>query len=263
MISGRVWPGFARWFAHRAERRLASRFDRVRIAGLDRLRAAAQQGPVIAVANHSAWWDGVLALWLSRRVLDLDAHAMMDADNLVRHPYFARVGAFGFRRGSRRDGAAALRRAAELLCGPRRCVWIFPQGEERPWHEPLTFLPGAARLCRLAPSAAVVPIAFGYSFGATEGPDAWIAIGSPLPRTTTAAIHDAVQAERERILGGIEGREPFPVYLETVRGHGLATRVLAWISRIGLDVDATALPQEQRALAPDHAAGHGRSQPSE
>jgi 1-acyl-sn-glycerol-3-phosphate acyltransferase len=254
VIAASVRPRFARWFAHRAERRLASRFDRVRISGLSHLRSAARTSPVLAIANHSAWWDGVLALWLSRAVLDLDAYAMMDADNLLRHPYFARVGAFGVHRGSRRDGAAALRYAADLLRSPGRCVWVFPQGEERPWHERLVFRPGVARLSRLAPSAAIVPIAFGYSFGATEGPDAWIAIGQPVASTVSAAIQDAVEAERNRILRGIEGREPFEDRLTAKHELALAERMLAWISGIGLRDDAPTLAHDQRALAPTHAA---------
>jgi 1-acyl-sn-glycerol-3-phosphate acyltransferase len=187
-------------------------------------------------------------------VLDLDAYAMMDADNLLRHPYFARVGAFGVHRGSRRDGAASLRYAADLLRSPGRCVWIFPQGEERPWHERLVFRPGVARLSRLAPSAAIVPIAFGYSFGATEGPDAWIAIGRPVASTSSAAIRDAVDAERDRILRGMEGREPFVDRLTTEHAPALAERMLAWISAIGLRDDAPTPADDQRALPPTHAA---------
>lgn len=261
MIPASVRPRFARWFAHRAGRRIALRFDRVRVSGLPHLRTAARTSPVLAVANHSAWWDGVLALWLSRAVLDLDAYAMMDAENLLRHAYFARVGAFGVHRGSRRDGAAALRYAADLLRTPGRCVWIFPQGEERPWHERLVFRPGVARLTRLVPSVAIVPIAFGYSFGATEGPDAWIAIGQPVASTSSTAIQGAVEAERDRILRGIAGREPFDDQLTTEHEPALAERMLAWISRIGLRDDAPTLAHDQRALAPTHAAHERGTQP--
>ena len=93
--------------------------------------------------------------------------------------------------------------ARRLLNSPGRLVWVFPQGSERPVHEPLDFFPGAARIAELA-DAAVVPIAFRYVFSASPKPRALAAIGDPLPperdrARAVAAQQEAVTAQLRRV----------------------------------------------------------------
>jgi 1-acyl-sn-glycerol-3-phosphate acyltransferase len=201
MIVPRRSPAFAALFARHARGRIARSFDRLVVRGLSAAHEVAARAPVLVVANHTAWWDPLLALHLSQAI-GVEAYAMMDAANLRALPFFAWVGAFGVELSEPRDGARAIRFAARLLDRPRRAVWIFPQGAERPITErPLVFRAGSERIARLAPHARVLPIALRYEHGKTERPWAWVSIGTPL--APGAAHATAVEAELDAIDGAI------------------------------------------------------------
>jgi 1-acyl-sn-glycerol-3-phosphate acyltransferase len=173
---------FSRFFAGHAQKRLGRTFGRVLVGGLDEAKKSLAEGPILVVANHSTWWDALVALVVSELWLGADAHALMDAKNLRRVPFFGRVGAFGVDLDDPADGARALRHAARLLDRPGRLVWIFPEGRERSPYEPLTsdrLMPGSAQIARLAKKATLVPIGLRYVFGEAEAPDLFIAIGAP------------------------------------------------------------------------------------
>jgi 1-acyl-sn-glycerol-3-phosphate acyltransferase len=180
MIAARKLRLFDWWFSRVAKGRIHDRFD-VLVSGLERARSVAAEGPVLFVVNHTAWWDALVILHLSRHVLGVDAYAMMDAKNLRAMPFFGLVGAFGVDLEDPRDGASSIRYAARLLDGARRVVWIFPQGRERPINErPLGFRQGSAAVARVAHRARVVPVALRYEQGERERPELLIAFGEPL-----------------------------------------------------------------------------------
>ena len=177
--SKRRW--FDRWFTATARRRLRRAFGSLRVEGLEATRSLVQRGPVVFVANHTAWWDPLVALHLSNDLLEVDAYALMDARNLRRLRFLGLVGGFGFELQSRTDGARAIRYGASLLDRPRRAVWVFPQGAERPAHEPLVFAPGAARMAELGRNIRVVPVGLAYVHGSRERPELLVSLGPVLP----------------------------------------------------------------------------------
>ena len=197
MIPARKSRWFSAWFSRHCEGRLRRSFEQVRVHGLERLAEAGAKGSVLLVSNHTAWWDPLVAIWLTQRLLQLDSFAMMDAKNLRRLPFFAKVGAFGVDLDDPLDRSRVLRHAAKLLRRERTLVWIFAQGDERPVTEPLAFRPGTTILARLAPRAQVVPLALRYEMGKTERPVALISIGEPI--AAGCAHEDAVAAELARI----------------------------------------------------------------
>jgi 1-acyl-sn-glycerol-3-phosphate acyltransferase len=200
----------ARWWARREIRRT---LDGLRVAGLAPVRQLTARQPVILAATHVAFWD-VFVLVALDEALGTEGYALMDAENLCRIPFFARLGAIPVQRGSPRAG---LRAAASLLDQPGRAVWIFPQGGHRPPHlRPLAFLPGVRLLSRLTPGAAVVPVGLQYAFGQSEGPVAYASFGEPLPAEAVAAddgvpkLEEAVEFELARIDRLLAGApEPF------------------------------------------------------
>ncbi len=273
MIPSRRWPGFTRWFAARAESRMRRIFCRVMIAGLDDVSAAARLAPTLWVANHTSWWDPLVAIVLGVRA-GLDVHAMMAAENLERLPFFGLVGAFGVRRGDRRDGAAATRYAASLLDRPRRAVWIFPQGESRPAFEPLQFHGGATSIHAVASGAVIVPVGLRYVLRDDPRPELWIALGTPrtgLPRGTqgTATLTQDVAACLLRIDTALaeSATADFVALLPTApEVEGWTTRLLAgfarWIVRLrGRRLEAAVGGDPQRAIGPADLAGGEHPQP--
>lgn len=219
-------------------------FGTVRIRGLEELRAATREGPVLVVSNHTSWWDPLVAIVLCARVLEIDAYALMDAKNLRRLPFFAHVGAFGVDLDDRADGARAIRYAARLLDAAGRVVWVFPQGRERPVTvRPLGFEPGAAAIARVARRARTVPIALRYEFAGRERPDLWIAIGAPVAAERDvgrgrARQEEAVAAELHAIDGALlAGSAPDFAFWHEARASrlgALAERLLAWWTARGV-----------------------------
>ena len=195
---------FARWFAWSAERRIRSTFASVRIRGLESLAARVAKEPVIVVSNHTSWWDALIVLQVCTRVLRIDAYAMMDANNLRKLPFFARVGAFGVDLSDPRDGARAIRYAAKLLDRQSRLVWIFAQGRETPvTARPLAFRGGSAEIARVA-RRTVVPAALRYEHGALPEPTVYLAFGDAiLPDRDVRAGARAHEAAVEGELGRI------------------------------------------------------------
>ena len=210
MIEAVRWRPFLRWFGRHATGRIRSTFGAVHVHGLDRLRHHAEEAPLLVIANHTAWWDALIALWLSETELaGVAAFGMMDAENLRRLRFFRWLGAFGVDRTSRRDGALATRYAVELLRRRGHALWLFPQGQERPAHVPLRFEPGAAGIAKRARFARVIPVAFAYVFEGDEKPQVYVSIGEAMSfedGADRAAQERAVDGERQRIARQLETR---------------------------------------------------------
>lgn len=211
MIPARKRRLFNAWFAGHARGRVRATFGATLVHGLERTRALCAEAPVLLVANHTAWWDPLVALHVAQHLLGVDGYAMMDAKNLRRLPFFALVGAFGVDLDRPADGAAAIKYTARLLDRPGRAVWIFPQGRERPITErPLAFRPGSAEIARVARRSRAVPVGLRYEFGRDERPSLYISMGEALPverdMNKARAAHElAVEAELQRIERAVRG----------------------------------------------------------
>lgn len=178
----RVWlRGFAGWYVRW---RAGASLDGVWVSGLDDARAAVARGPVIFTANHVSWWDGLLML-LVDAALDVDGRVIVLGDSVQRMPFLRWIGAIPL--APEVGGAAALAIAARHLDGPRRVVWIFPQGRQRPTGvRPLGFARGMELLVRRS-GATVVPVALDYPFRSVHVPAAVISFGAPLPQEAKSA----------------------------------------------------------------------------
>ncbi len=246
MIPAAKTPLFNRWFSRHAERRIRAHFAGVHVAGKGELVRALEAGPALVVLNHTSWWDTLWIIALSQRVLGADAYALMDAGNLRRLPFFAKVGAIGVDRERPQDGAKVVRYAARLLDGPGKLLFVFPQGEERASTlRPLGFEGGAAAIARIAKQATVLPMALRYEHGAGPRPTLYTAIGAPIARheevaSARLAQERAVTALLERIdarLVSGEGAEAFEVLWPWApsRWEAWAERALARLTRGALE----------------------------
>jgi 1-acyl-sn-glycerol-3-phosphate acyltransferase len=233
-------PFFEAWFGRHVASRLRASFASFRLAGADHVRRAVSERPVLLVANHTSFWDPLVGFHLSR-FFALDGHAMMDAKNLRRLPFFAKIGAFGVDLDEPRDGARALRYAARLLDRPGRMVLVFPQGRERPiTARPLDFRPGSGELSRLCRRAATIPYAVRYEMGADEKPVIWAKIQPELPAfrradearaAQEASVTEALDAIDRTLITG-DDEDAFTPLFSTPRAvDSLATQALAFLTR--------------------------------
>jgi len=205
VIPARKRALFNRIFVAYARSLLRGHFRAVRVQGLDHAAAALARGPVVFVANHTAWWDSIVLMWLSnypfRQAGPSSGYAMMDARNLRRLTFFRSLGVFGVELSSAEDRAAVVDYAAGLLTEPGVNVWIFPQGAERPITEPLSFRAGAARIAHQA-GAVVVPMSIRYEHGRHDKPTAYIVFGEPL--TPVDGAEQDVAAQEQAVRQGLE-----------------------------------------------------------
>jgi len=223
MIRARRVNWFNAWFSGHARSRIRKTFGEVRVRGLEAAKASALESPLLIVSNHTSWWDPLVAIHVTNHMLEKVGHAMMDAKNLKRLPFFAMVGAFGVDLTNPADGAAAIRYAARLLDTPKNSVWVFPQGAERPISErPLGFRPGSGEVARVAKKARVLPIGIFYEFGGVERPTLWISFGETIQSgrdTVKNRVEQeaAVTGELDRIDRALRGDrvDDFATYWKT------------------------------------------------
>jgi 1-acyl-sn-glycerol-3-phosphate acyltransferase len=191
-------PLFNRVFAAYARRKLRLMFHEVRFLGYERAVPTFREQPVLAVSNHSSWWDPLILIWVANfripQDTPCDGYALMDAKNLRRVPFFRRMGVFGVDLDDPTDRAAALTYSGALLDRPGRLVWLFPQGAERPLTEPLRFHRGAAVIAHRV-GISVLPVGIRPEFGRHDRPVLWMAFGPPLPPGDGGAADVAAQEQ--------------------------------------------------------------------
>jgi len=178
MIPARKSAWFERVFAAYNRNLIARRFEGLRVAGLERLRERPRELPLVLYANHSSWWDGLIAFQIGR-ACRLDQYAMMEEKQLRAYPLFRRIGAFSVVRERARAAAQSVDYAAGLLRGTPRALWIFPQGETLPNDtRPLKFFGGVAHVIKRAGVADAAPVAMRYEFLDDFKPEAFARIGT-------------------------------------------------------------------------------------
>lgn len=198
LLPPRKHPLLERVYAWYGRRLLRAAFARVRIGG-----APWPAGePSIALVNHSAWWDPILALFLSHDLFRRDGYGIMEGEQLERYPFFRRIGCFGITGTTLADARSLAALSAGLLrAGSRRTLWIFPQGALLPSRAPLRFRTGAARIALAVPHAAVVPVAVRYEPGRGQRPELLVRVGDVL------AARPASAAELTRAFEAAMARE--------------------------------------------------------
>ena len=193
LIEARKTPWLERAYARYARRLLGRSFARIWVGGAP---WPAGDGPTIGFLNHSAWWDPILAFHLSHDLFRRDGYGLMQGAQLVRFPFFRRIGCFGVTDSGVEDArGVALYAARTLRGGAGRTLWIFPQGELLPDRVPLRFRSGVARFARAVPEAPLVPVAVRYVFRNEQYPHCFVRVGEPLRH-----------GESARAAGGREAR---------------------------------------------------------
>lgn len=170
-----VW--FEKIFAVYNRNLLKRRFHSFNISSLESL---SQNKPQIIYANHSSWWDGLIAFEISR-LTESDSFVMMEEKHLRKLFLFRRLGAFSVVRENPRQAIESINYAVELLKeNPKRTLWIFPQGEILPNDvRPLNFYRGLARIVEKVGDCSIVPCAMRFEFLGEFKPEVFVKIGEP------------------------------------------------------------------------------------
>jgi 1-acyl-sn-glycerol-3-phosphate acyltransferase len=157
-------------------------------------------GARLVYANHTNWWDGFVVHQLCQAA-GWDAYCLMEEQNLQRYRFLARLGAFSIRPGEAASSLESLRYARELLRRPRAAVFIFPEGELRPFGVfPLALERGVELLARVT-HAECLPVAVRYAFFEHERPDVLLEVGTPHPPGPLSLFQSNLEALTRRVAG--------------------------------------------------------------
>jgi len=175
MLEAKKSQWFERIFKIYNRNLLKRHFHSFRVLGLDNF---IKVNSSIIYANHSSWWDGLVAFEISK-VLRADSFILMEEKQLRNLFLFRKLGAFSVVRENPRQAVKSLNYAVNLLKEkPSRTLWIFPQGEILPNDlRPLHFYNGLARIIERVQDCSAVPLTIRYEFLKEYKPEIFVKIG--------------------------------------------------------------------------------------
>lgn len=219
-------------------------------------------GPLIVLANHPSWWDGIAFMLLPVRFFpERELYIPMEAAALAKYRFMRRLGVFGIEPGPR-GAVAFLRTARAVLAHPGAMLWMNAPGRFQDVRDrPVGIAPGVTRLPEIAPDATVLPLALEYVLWTEQRPEMLAAFGTPIAAADLLAldrdarearIRDALTATMDRLAEDAIARDP--ARFETVtRGregmggiYDLWRRAVAWM--------------RGRRFEPRHVAGTGSAE---
>ncbi|HXG83218.1 MAG TPA: lysophospholipid acyltransferase family protein [Pyrinomonadaceae bacterium] len=150
----------------------------MRISALKEIAGRSSGAPLIIYANHSSWWDGLVAFEISRKC-KLSSFIMMEERQLKKLFLFRKLGAFSVVKEIPREAVESINYAAQILKKDfRRALWIFPQGEILPNDlRPVRFFNGISRIIEKTGNVQVLPVAVKYEFLENFKPEIFIKVG--------------------------------------------------------------------------------------
>lgn len=232
------------WFRWIVRRNFAREFHAVRLQGLDRLDGL--DGPLLVYANHSGWWDPMVAFLLGGELLGRRRHyAPMDAAALKKYRILSWLGVFPVEVSSSR-GAVRFLRTGEAILRGGGVLWVTPQGRFSDVRErPIAFKPGMAALAARIPGCAVLPMAIEYVFWDERTPEVLLQLGEPVRvgvGETTEALETRLKMALSSVMEDLKvramSRDARRFERILVRGrvgvggfYGAGKRVKAWLTR--------------------------------
>ncbi len=159
--------------------------------------------PVLYLANHSSWWDGMIIFLLTEKASELDHYMMMEEKQLKQYAFFRKLGAFPVHKEKLKSVKQALMTAKENMKAGG-AVWLFPQGKIM--HQdtrPLELEGGASFLVRQFEQVVIKPVTLQYTFNQFQKPtvsvvfgeDALVSGGSFRSKEVTRMLGDLLETQ--------------------------------------------------------------------
>lgn len=197
MLKAKKSYRFEKLFAFYNRNLLKRKFAALKVSNAQSLKQLNQNQPLIIYANHSSWWDGLVAFQISH-FAKLDSYIMMEEKNLRRFFLFRRLGAFSVAREKPREALKSIEYSIDLLRKrPVKTLWIFPQGEILPNdRRPIIFYNGISKIASKIENCSILPLAFRYEFTNEFKPEIFVKIGKAENTKTTTKYEIKKQADR-------------------------------------------------------------------
>lgn len=238
----RRWDWMFRGFQRYATRYVRKHFHAVRISKTSHPLPPGDE-PILAVLNHPAWWDPMIAMTLVPKFPGYVHYGAIDAEAVKKYAFFKRIGFVGVDTTSLRGAVQFLRAGEAILSEPRRIFWVTAQGRFTDVRErPLALRSGVGHLAARLERGYVLPIAIEYCFWSERTPEALVRFGEPLAvagpsrsgKDWTLAIEEALTRALDDLNDEAMTKDParFDVFLGGKAGVGgvydLWRRGAAW-----------------------------------
>lgn len=140
--------------------------------------------------NHNYWWDGLLPLYLNRKLFKQKARAIMEDKQMRQYPFFSKIGAFSIDLKNPRSSIKSLRYALGSMERDNACLFIYPEGKLNPVSDSKPeFKEGLSWLYKKIKEVDFVPIAFYIDHSKGNKPDLYISIGNVVNHDSLM-VHD-------------------------------------------------------------------------
>lgn len=150
MLTVRRSSAYTRWFSWYSRRQFRKHFHAVRVSMPPETPAMDLDYPVVFYCNHAYWWDGFWSQLCTEKYFRQNLYIIIEYQQLVKHLFFTRLGAFSIDRSRPRSAVHTLDYAAKCLAedsGRQNALWVFPQGKiEHVDARPVRFFNGTASL---------------------------------------------------------------------------------------------------------------------
>ncbi len=102
--------------------------------------------PILLIANHFSWWDGMVANYLTHTFFKKKFFVMMLEEQLKTRMTLSKAGMFSVKKGTR-DIIHAINYGAEILTDQNHLLLMYPQGKiESLYHYPVKFESGLVKI---------------------------------------------------------------------------------------------------------------------
>ena len=150
MLTVRRSKAYTKWFSWYSRRQFRRHFHAVRVSVPPETLGMQARYPVIFYCNHAYWWDGFWSQLCTEEFFSQNLYIIIEYQQLVKHRFFTRLGAFSIDRSNPKSALCTLDYATECLiqkCHKQNALWIFPQGLiEHVDKQPLRFFNGTSSI---------------------------------------------------------------------------------------------------------------------
>ncbi|MEQ9310608.1 MAG: lysophospholipid acyltransferase family protein [Balneolaceae bacterium] len=154
---------------------------RFKTVHIDQKYIPTKNSKTVYFINHNYWWDGLLPLYLNRKLFKQKARAIMEDKQMRQYLFFSKIGAFSINLEDAKSSIKSLRYAVDSMKRENSCLFIYPEGKLTAVSDSKpTFEKGLAWLYQKMEDIDFVPIAFYIDYSKGNKPDLYISIGKCL-----------------------------------------------------------------------------------
>jgi len=187
MLTVRRNRAYTLWFSWYSRRQFRKHFHAVRVSVHPETLAMELRYPVIFYCNHAYWWDGFWSQMCTEEFFRQNLFIIIEYQQLVKHPFFSRLGAFSIDRNRPRSAVHTLDYAAKCLVGEspkQNALWVFPQGKiEHVDKQPVHFFNGTSsivsRVLRQTEGIYLVSVVSRIEYLDEQRPDLFLSFRAP------------------------------------------------------------------------------------